>query len=130
VDVYSKSILEFRERFATEQACRDYVAKLRWPQGFVCPSCQTTKSWKMKSEIYWCSTCHYQSSLTAGTLFDSTRKPLRLWFEAMWYVVSQKSGASALGVQRVLGLGSYHTREIGCINSGGQWYGLDATAFR
>ena len=109
MDEYPKTIIEFRERFATEQACRDYMAKLRWPQGFVCPSCQAMKSWNMKSGIYWCSTCHYQASLTAGTLFDSTRKPLRLWFEAMWYVVSQKSGVSALGVQRVLGLGSYHT---------------------
>jgi transposase-like protein len=109
VDEYPETILEFRERFATEQACRDYVAKLRWPQGFVCPLCHETKAWNMKRGTYWCATCRYQASLTAGTLFDSTHKPLRLWFEAMWYVVNQKSGVSALGVQRVLGLGSYHT---------------------
>lgn len=65
--------------------------------------------WKMERALFWCRNCGYQASLTAGTLFHDTHKPLRLWFEAMWYVVNQKSGVSALGLQRVLGLGSYHT---------------------
>jgi transposase-like protein len=59
--------------------------------------------------LYWCRNCGYQASLTAGTVFNDTLKPLRLWFEAMWYVTNQKSGVSALGLQKVLGLGSYHT---------------------
>ena len=63
----------------------------------------------MRRGLYWCRNCDYQASVTAGTLFHDTHKPLRLWFEAMWYVTSQKSGVSALGLQRVLGLGSYHT---------------------
>ena len=63
----------------------------------------------MQRGLYWCGNCDYQASITAGTLFHDTRKPLRLWFEAMWYGVNQKSGVSALGLQRVLGLGSYHT---------------------
>jgi transposase-like protein len=63
----------------------------------------------MQRGLYWCQECNYQASVTAGTLFNDTHKPLRLWFEAMWYVVNQKSGVSALGLQRVLGLGSYHT---------------------
>ena len=109
MDEFPKTILEFREAFATEKACRAYVAKLRWPNGFVCPCCRETKMWKMERAIFWCRHCHYQASLTAGTLFHDTHKPLRLWFEAMWYVVNQKSGVSALGLQRVLGLGSYHT---------------------
>lgn len=106
---YPETIIQFREMFAAEQACREYVARLRWPDGFVCPACQGTGVWKMQRGIYWCRNCHYQASLTAGTLFNDTHKPLRLWFEAMWYVVNQKSGVSALGLQRVLGLGSYHT---------------------
>lgn len=109
MDEYPKTIIEFREAFATEECCRDYVAKLRWPNGFVCPCCKQNKMWKMRRGIYWCRNCGYQASLTAGTLFNDTHKPLRLWFEAMWYVVNQKSGVSALGLQRVLGLGSYHT---------------------
>lgn len=63
----------------------------------------------MKREKYWCIQCSYQVSTTAGTLFHDSHKPLRLWFEAMWGVTSQKYGMSALGLQRVLGLGSYHT---------------------
>jgi transposase-like protein len=63
----------------------------------------------MQRGLYWCQGCGYQASLTAGTLFNDTHKPLQLWFEAMWYITNQKSGVSALGLQRVLGLGSYHT---------------------
>ena len=106
---YPETVVEFRERFATEQACRDYVVALRWPRGFVCPKCEETKAWETQRDIYWCRSCGYQTSVTAGTLFHDTHKSLRLWFEAMWYVVNQKSGVSALGLQRVLGLGSYHT---------------------
>ena len=109
MDKFPKTIIEFRGAFATEEGCREYLAKLRWPNGFVCPCCQQTKVWKMRRAIFWCRNCGYQASLTAGTLFNDTRKPLRLWFEAMWYAVNQKSGVSALGLQRVLGLGSYHT---------------------
>jgi transposase-like protein len=56
-----------------------------------------------------CRSCARQTSITAGTLFEGTRKPLRLWFQALWYVTNQKHGVSALGLQRVLGLGSYET---------------------
>jgi transposase-like protein len=56
-----------------------------------------------------CAACSYQSSVTAGTIFQDTRKPLRLWFRAVWWVTSQKNGASAMGLQRVLGLRSYKT---------------------
>jgi transposase-like protein len=67
------------------------------------------KIWPMKPPFYRCSRCGYDFTVTAGTLFADTHKPLRLWFEAIWYVTNQKLGASALGVQRVLGLGSYRT---------------------
>lgn len=106
---YPKTVLEFRERFATEEACRSYLEALRWPDGFICPHCEGKQAWVMQRGLYWCRDCGYQSSVTAGTLFQDTHKPLRLWFEAMWYVTNQKSGVSALGLQRVLGLGSYRT---------------------
>jgi len=63
----------------------------------------------MRRGLYWCRRCDYQASVTAGTIFQDTRKPLRLWFRAIWQVVSQKHGVSALGLQRVLGVGSYET---------------------
>jgi len=109
VQEYPQTIIAFRERFATEQACKDYLAALRWPHGFICPQCDQKRAWEMRRGLYWCRNCDYQASVTAGTLFQDTHKPLRLWFEAMWYVTNQKSGGGALGLQRVLGLGSYHT---------------------
>lgn len=63
----------------------------------------------MSDGLLRCRSCHRRTSLTAGTVFQDTRKPLRLWFLAMWFVTSQKNGVSALGLQRVLGLGSYET---------------------
>jgi transposase-like protein len=106
---YPQTVLELRERFADEQACRDYLAKLRWPEGFLCPVCQTQDHWLTERGLRHCRSCGRQTSVTAGTLFADTHLPLRLWFEAMWQVTSQKYGASALGMQRVLGLGSYRT---------------------
>ena len=68
--------------------------------------------------------------MTAGTLFADTHLPLRLWFEALWHVTSQKSGASALGLQRVFGLGSYRTAWNCCTSCAGQWFAPDATGER
>lgn len=56
-----------------------------------------------------CKDCGYQSSLRAGTIFAGSRKPLGLWFRAMWYLTGAKNGTSAVTIQRVLGLGSYQT---------------------
>jgi transposase-like protein len=106
---YPKTILEFETRFASEEACRDYLFALRWPEGFQCPACDRGKAWWTSRYLLHCAACGHQASVIAGTVFQDTHKPLRLWFRALWYVTSQKSGVSALGLQRVLGLGSYHT---------------------
>jgi transposase-like protein len=106
---YPRTILEFESRFASEEACREYLVSLRWPEGFECPACGHPKGWWTARWLVHCAQCGHQTSVTAGTVLQDTRKPLRLWFRAMWYVTSQKSGVSALGLQRVLGLGSYHT---------------------
>jgi transposase-like protein len=106
---YPVDQLDFEERFATEQVCLDYLAKLRWPEGFVCPRCLHASAWMVNRQRRMCTKCLYPVSVTAGTIFHDTRKPLRLWFRAVWHVTSQKHGASALGLQRVLGLGSYVT---------------------
>lgn len=63
----------------------------------------------MRTGLIRCKACQYKASVIAGTIFQGTRKPLRLWFQAMWYVTSQKFGGNALGLKRVLGLGSYQT---------------------
>jgi transposase-like protein len=106
---YPRTVLEFNERFHAESACRSYLESLRWPRGPSCPRCPQAKVWTMKPPFYRCAVCGHDFTVTAGTLFTDTHLPLRLWFQAMWYVVNQKNGASALGVQRVLGLGSYRT---------------------
>lgn len=106
---YPRTLLEFEERFGTEQGCWDYLFRLRWPNGFVCPRCGARREWRGTRGRVICGNCRYQASVTAGTIFADTRKPLRLWFHAMWHVTSQKTGGSAIGLQRVLGLGSYPT---------------------
>jgi len=106
---YPKTLLEFEQRFASEEACREYLYNLRWPDGFRCPRCQHDKAWLTKRTLYHCVHCGYETSLTAGTIFQDTRKPLRLWFRAIWYVVNQKNGVSAIGLQRVLEITRYDT---------------------
>ena len=108
---YPRTFQEFDEWFISNDACLDYIAKLRWPTGFCCPSCMeiTDKPSLMGRGLFLCRKCKKQTSVTAGTLFHKTRKPLRTWFLAIWFVTSQKYGTSALGLKRVLGLGSYNT---------------------
>jgi transposase-like protein len=106
---YPKTLLEMERRFATEDACRAYLTKLRWPSGFICPTCQGRVGWADRRHRWTCQTCRRQATVTAGTIFEATHLPLQVWFRAVWLVTSQKSGASALGLQRVLGLGSYRT---------------------
>jgi transposase-like protein len=106
---YPRTLLEFNEWFPSEKACARFLADLRWRDGFHCPACGGEKNWPTTRGELRCANCQRQTSVTAGTIFDKTRKPLRNWFQAMWYVTNQKFGGSALGLQRVLGLGSYQT---------------------
>jgi len=106
---YPKTLTEFEARFSTEDACRAYLLQLRWPDGVVCPRCKGGKVWARSRDLLVCASCSYEISVTAGTIFERTRKPLTMWFRAMWWVTSQKTGASALSLQQILGLGSYHT---------------------
>jgi transposase-like protein len=106
---YPRTVLELEERFNTEDACRAYLQQLRWPDGFVCPHCQNRGGWPVTRGRIVCGHCRYQASVTAGTIFQDTHKPLRMWFRAIWHVTSQKNGASAVSLQQVLGLGSYET---------------------
>jgi len=103
-------LTDFSDRFATEAACREYLVGLRWPDGFVCPRCGGTKGWHLRGrDLVKCAGCGHQASVTAGTIFQDTHKSLRLWFQAIWLVTSQKQGASALSLKQNLGLGSYET---------------------
>ena len=107
MEEYPRNLSDFEAWFATEQACRDDLFLLRWPEGFGCPSCGFDGFWPVRSVWLQCRRCDHQTSVTAGTIFQDTRKPLVDWFRAMYWLASQKNGTSALGLQAVLGLGSY-----------------------
>lgn len=106
---YPRTGLELEDRFRTEADCLGYLARLRWPEGFVCPRCQAGGGWLASRGRWICQACRYQASVLAGTVFQDTHKPLRMWFRAAWHIISQKSGASAVSLQKELGLGSYQT---------------------
>src|SRR5215217_4169928 len=106
---YPRSYAEFRSWFPDDEACLDYVDWLRWPAGWSCPACGCGVGWALSNGRRECASCGRQTSATAGTIFHRTRTPLTVWFAAAWQMTSQKHGISALGLQRVLGLGSYQT---------------------
>lgn len=107
---YPVNWAQYLDWFHAEDSCRQYVQELRWADGFVCPKCGVISQAQAKSRHRLiCQSCRHQATATAGTIFDKTRTELRVWFGAIWFITSQKHGASALGLQRVLGLGSYET---------------------
>lgn len=106
--LFPRSLLEFEHWFRTEEACREYLIRLRWPEGFRC-RCGYAKAWVTKRGLLHCGKCRRDTYPRAGTIFESSHLTLRLWFRAIWLVTNQKTGISALGLQRALGLGSYET---------------------
>jgi transposase-like protein len=107
---YPRNWNEFLDWFSTEEACLNYLERLRWPGGFECPNCGTAaEPYRSSRSRLMCRSCSHQSTVTAGTIFDKTRTPLRVWLAGAWYLTNQKHGVSALGLQRVLGLGGYET---------------------
>ena len=106
---YPKDFQEFLAQFKCEADCWDYIFAIRWPNGFTCPKCESGKYWLTELKMIHCSSCGHQSSITGGTIFHGTRKPLLLWFHIMWWVVAQKTGASANNLMDFMGFGSYET---------------------
>lgn len=106
---YPKTLMEFELRFSDDASCRDYLMALRWPDGPVCPQCGQSEGVAIRRSLWRCDACRHEASVIAGTIFQDSKLPLTIWFRAMWQVTSQKNGISALGLQRVLGLGSYKT---------------------
>jgi hypothetical protein len=89
--------------------CLDYLEWVRWPQGFVCPECGISRSWRLGDGRIMCAGCGHRTSVTAGTIFGRTRTPLTVWFTACWLFATAKDGISALGLQRSMEIGSYQT---------------------
>jgi transposase-like protein len=102
---------QFEARFPDDAACAEYLARRRWPDGFVCPACGGAKGWALKGKRFtWeCAACGKQTSVTAGTVMHRSHLPLKTWFLAAHIVTSHSNGMSALQLQAQLGLGSYKT---------------------
>lgn len=107
---FPKTRGEFEERFATEQACREYLVQCRWNGEPACKRCGCKKVWPERDgTLFECSDCGHQTSLTAGTLFHGTRKRLKDWYRAIFEVCVHRNGISSADLQRILGFGSYGT---------------------
>jgi ribosomal protein L37AE/L43A len=95
--------------FNTEEFCRNYIVKLRWPDGFQCRHCGHKKVWFIGATMFQCAKCGFRTSIIAGTIFQGTHKPLTMWFKVIWMVINQKDGTSANELKRLMGLKSYET---------------------
>ena len=106
---YPKDFQEFLTQFPDEKSCWQYLIDVRWSDGYVCPACQSTKYWLTAKHKIHCSGCGAEFSITSGTIFQESKKPLLLWFHIMWWVVAQKTGVSAYNLKDFMGFGSYET---------------------
>ena len=105
------SLPAFLEQFGTEAQCEAALEKARWPEGFRCPRCGHAEHYVLHvgaHQTFQCQTCPTQTSLIAGTLFQSTHLALTVWFLAIYLVSEAKTGLSALALKRQLGV-SYPT---------------------
>ena len=99
------SLMAFLEMYGSEEQCRQALFKWRWPEGFICPECGYHNGCEIKSRhVYQCYRCHHQTSLTAGTIYDSTRLPLKTWFLAMFILIQSNNGISTMELMRQLGI--------------------------
>src|SRR5271166_2046981 len=116
---YPANMADFMDMFPTEDACLEYLSIVRWPDGYKCLRCGKGDYWKKARGLFTCRACGYEASVLAGPLFQDTHKPLRLWFQAMWYVVNQKNGAafSVLLFHSGAGFASHHNAPRFIVNT-------------
>src|SRR5215212_7367187 len=97
------------EQFRSEDACRAYLAELRWPDGVRCPRCDNASISRIAArDQYDCNACRFQFSVTAGTIFHDTHLPLWKWFLTTYMVTEARKGVSANQIKRTIGV-SYKT---------------------
>lgn len=109
---------ELNERFPSEKDCLDFLASLRWSDGYSCPRCKSKETWilnkdtsdnKFETIKYKCRKCGYQTSITAGTLFHKTHITIQQWFQAIWYVSIKKNKATIRELKTEIGIASNQT---------------------
>ena len=107
---FPTNLRQFQLQFTSEEACQEYLAACRWPDGLVCPGCGHQRAYALWKQRRWqCAGCRRQVSLTSGTVLHNTKTPLTLWFWAAYLMTTDKRGVSALLLQRQLGLRRYET---------------------
>lgn len=107
---YDKSLLEFQNRFPDEQSCWEYLAAMRWPDGFQCPHCKESKNcFNSGKKVFECYHCGKQMSVISGTIFHRSKVPLLKWFWAIFLMSTNKKGVSMLYLQKQLGICNYRT---------------------
>ena len=106
---YPKNLREFDKQYLDDDACLAFLEELRWGGGFKCQSCGGDRYWLIAAGLRKCRSCFFANSVKVGSIFESSKLPLKTWFYAIWWMTSQKSGVSALGLQKNLGIGSYRT---------------------
>mgnify|MGYP002624621300 CR=1 FL=1 len=97
-------LYEFQQRFATEEQCRDFLERKRWPNGFVCPKCGGHRHYRLSNGAIQCGACRHQTSVTAGTVMHRSHLPLKKWFLAMYFMSQDKRGISAVRLSQVIGV--------------------------
>lgn len=106
---YPKNLREFDRIFPDDDACLGFLEALRWGNGFECQACGGAEYWPQATGLRRCKVCRFDNSVKVGSIFESSRLPLKTWFYAVWWMTSQKTGVSALNLQHNLGLGSYRS---------------------
>ena len=106
-----KSLISFQRMFPDEAACAAWLFSMRWPEGFQCPGCGHDHGWALraKAHTFECTSCHRQTSVTAGTILHGSKLDLTVWFWAAYLMATHSNGISALQLQKQLALGSYRT---------------------
>jgi transposase-like protein/IS1 family transposase len=103
------NIMKLVEQYHNDDACREVLAKLRWPDGITCPRCQSKSIRNSYTrDQFDCASCGYQFSVTSGTIFHDSHLPLKKWFVAVYLMVESKKGISANQMKRTLSV-SYKT---------------------
>ncbi len=106
---YPKTQMEFEKMLSTEEECKSFLYRIKFPEGYKCLACGHTESWLNARNIIICKFCRGETTVTSGTIFHKSHLPLTILFRAMWWIIAQKNGVSAKGLQRILGIGSYET---------------------
>ena len=101
------SLTQFLSRYGEEQQCEATLEYARWPEGFQCPKCNSNQHYRYRRndlQVFQCCDCRTQTSLTEGTIFHSTKLPLTIWFQGMYFLTQNKTNLSTLELMRLLGV--------------------------